>query len=301
MRATMLYSGLEAIAYNANRRNGNLKLYEFGKTYHVAENKYKEDQHFTLYLTGKMSEHFSDNPNYFIPIIDSQNRLTKPIVTNKDKVDLSIYNQVVEFVYDAKKALDAARQEIEEKQLSSFRKLKAAVDGLLERLSIMDFTTEEPTCGKLAYGLQYNRGPKRIVKFGAVKADALKKASVDQAVFHADFNFDLILQLVKKNVVVNQDIPKFPSVRRDLSMLVDKAVTFNQLKQISQKTERKLIKKVNVFDVYEGDKLPSGKKSYALSFIIQDDEKTLTDKAIDTLMQKLIYNLGKETGAEIRK
>jgi phenylalanyl-tRNA synthetase beta chain len=102
-------------------------------------------------------------------------------------------------------------------------------------------------------------------------------------------------------VVVNQDIPKFPSVRRDLSMLVDKAVTFNQLKQISQKTERKLIKEVNVFDVYEGDKLPAGKKSYALSFIIQDDEKTLNDKAIDSLMQKLIYNLGKETGAEIRK
>ncbi|MES2279247.1 MAG: phenylalanine--tRNA ligase subunit beta [Bacteroidota bacterium] len=249
MRATMLYSGLEAIAYNANRRNGNLKLYEFGKTYHVAEDKYKEDQHFTLYLTGNN-------------LGEQWNHQVKPV---------------------------------------SFYNLKAAVDGLLERLSIKDFTVEEPTCGKLVYGLQYNRGPKRIVKFGAVKADALKKADVDQAVFHADFNFDLILQLVKKNVVTNQEIPKFPSVRRDLSMLVDKAVTFNQLKQVSQKTERKLIKEVNVFDVYEGDKLPSGKKSYALSFIIQDDEKTLTDKTIDILMQKLIYNLGKETGAEIRK
>ncbi|GAB3918772.1 phenylalanine--tRNA ligase subunit beta [Mucilaginibacter boryungensis] len=249
MRATMVYSGLEAIAYNANRRNGNLKMYEFGKTYHIAEDKYREEQHFTLYLSGSN-------------VAEQWNQQVKPV---------------------------------------SFYNLKAAVDGLLERLNIKDFTVDDSTCSKMMCGLQYSRGNKRIVKFGQVNAKALKKADVDQPVFHADFNFDYILQLVRKNVVVNQDIPKFPSVRRDLSMLVDKAVTFNQLKQVAQKTERKMIKEVNVFDVYEGDKLPSGKKSYALSFIIQDDEKTLTDKAIDSLMQKLIYNLGKESGAEIRK
>jgi len=248
MRATMVYSGLEAIAYNSNRKNASLKLYEFGKTYHLVEDKYREDQHLSVFLTGNTRG-------------EQWNHQVKPV---------------------------------------SFYNLKSVVDGLLERLNIRDFTVDDSTCSKLMCGLQYMRGNKRLVKFGQVNARALKKADVDQPVFHADFNFDLLLQLVRKNVIVNQEISKFPSVRRDLSMLVDKAVTFNQLKQIAQKTERKLIKEINVFDVYEGDKLPAGKKSYALSFIIQDDEKTLNDKAIDGIMQKLIYNLGKEAGAAVR-
>jgi phenylalanyl-tRNA synthetase beta chain len=124
---------------------------------------------------------------------------------------------------------------------------------------------------------------------------------VDKEVFYADFNFDMILSVVKKNKIVYHEVSKFPAVRRDLSMLIDKNVSFGQLKQIAQRTERKLLKEVDVFDVYEGDKLPAGKKSYALSFILQDIEKTLTDKAIDAIMQKLMYNLGKEAGAEIRK
>jgi phenylalanyl-tRNA synthetase beta chain len=134
-----------------------------------------------------------------------------------------------------------------------------------------------------------------------VLPDALKKAGVEKEVFYADFNFDVLLNAVRKNKIVNKEISKFPSVKRDLSMLVDTAVTFAQLKQIAQKTERKLLTDVSVFDVYQGDKLPAGKKSYALSFILQDEEKTLTDKAIDAIMQKLIYNFGKEAGAEIRK
>jgi phenylalanyl-tRNA synthetase beta chain len=101
--------------------------------------------------------------------------------------------------------------------------------------------------------------------------------------------------------VVFKDISKFPAVRRDLSMLIDQSVTFAQLELIARKAERKLLQNVNVFDVYQGDKLPAGKKSYALSFVLQDDEKTLTDKAIDTTIQKIIYNLGKEAGAEIRR
>jgi phenylalanyl-tRNA synthetase beta chain len=139
------------------------------------------------------------------------------------------------------------------------------------------------------------------VKFGAVAAQPLKLADVDKEVFYADFDFDMILKLARKNKIVYQDVSKFPSVRRDLSMLIDKNVLFGQLKQIAQKTERKLLQEVNVFDVYEGDKLPEGKKSYALSFVLQDNEKTLTDKAIDAIMQKIAYNLGKEAGAEIRK
>jgi len=238
MRQTLLYSGLEAIAYNQNRRNADLKLYEFGKVYEVADEKYIETQRFAILLSGaKQAEQW--------------NQKASPV---------------------------------------SFYNLKSIVDGILAKLNIGDLTVEDATCKKMAFGLQYMRNNKQLVKFGAVSAEAKKKVDVDKDVFYADFNFDMILQAVRKNKIIFEDVPKFPAVRRDLSMLIDKSVTFGQLKQIAQKTERKLLQEVNVFDVYEGDKLPAGKKSYALSFILQDTEKTLTDRAIDSTMQKLIYN-----------
>ena len=249
MRQSLVFSGLEAIAYNQNRKNPSLKLYEFGKVYSVKDDKYNETQRFAIFMTGA----------------------------------------------------DKSEQWNQKSGETSFYKLKAVVDNLLARLNIKDFTVEDATCSKLAFGLQYMLNNKQLVKFGPVAADALKKTDVDQEVFCADFNFDLILNAVRKNKIVYQEVSKFPAVRRDLSMLVDKAVTFGQLKQIAQKTERKLLTDVNVFDVYQGDKLPAGKKSYALSFTLQDEEKTLTDKAIDSIMKKLIYNFGKEAGAEIRK
>jgi phenylalanyl-tRNA synthetase beta chain len=249
MRQTMLYSGLEAIAYNQNRRNTDLKLYEFGKVYQVEEEKYIETQRFAIFLSGAENS-------------EQWNQKVKPV---------------------------------------SFYNLKAIVDGLIAKLKITDVVVEDATCKNLAYGLQYKLNNKQLVKFGAVSADALKKADLDKEAFYADFNFDMVLKQSRKNVIVFEDVSKFPAVRRDLSMLIDKSVTFGQLKQIAQRTERKLLQDVNVFDVYEGDKLPAGKKSYALSFVIQDSEKTLTDKAIDGIMQKLIYNLTKEAGAEIRK
>jgi phenylalanyl-tRNA synthetase beta chain len=250
MRQTLLYSGLEAIAYNQNRRQADLKFYEFGKTYFFEDGKYVETQKLSLFLTGATQA-------------EQWNQKSTPV---------------------------------------SFYHLKAVVDGLLSRLNINDYTVDEIVDHEFAYGLQYNfRGGKTLVKFGSVLPGALKKAGVEKEVYYADFNFDALLKLVRNNKIINRDISKFPSVRRDLSMLVDTAVTFGQLKQIAQKTERKLLNQINVFDVYQGDKLPAGKKSYALSFILQDEEKTLTDKAIDAIMQKLIYNFSKETGAEIRK
>lgn len=249
MRQSLLFSGLEAIAYNQNRRAADLKFYEFGKVYSVKDDKYSEVQRFSVFITGAA----------------------------------------------------AAEQWNQKLKAVSFYNMKAIVDGILQRLSITDLVVEDATCSKLAFGLQYMLNGRQLVKFGAVAATALKKTDVDKEVFYADFNFDMVLAAVRKNVIVHQDVPKFPAVRRDLSMLIDKTVSFGQLKQIAQRTERKLLKEVSVFDVYQGDKLPAGKKSYALSFIIQDIEKTLTDKAIDSIMQKLIYNLGKEAGAEIRK
>jgi phenylalanyl-tRNA synthetase beta chain len=249
MRQSMLFSGLEAIAYNQNRRNTDLKLYEFGKVYSVKDDKYTETQRFAIFLTGAdKEEQWNQKPQQF-----------------------------------------------------SFYNIKAVVDALIQRLNIRDYAVEDATCSKMAFGLQYMRNGKQLVKFGAVGKKALKKVDVEKEVFYADFNFDLVLAAVKRNKIVYQEVSKFPAVRRDLSMLVDMQVTFGQLKQIAQRTERKLLKDVNVFDVYQGDKLPVGKKSYALSFTLQDEEKTLTDKTIDSIIQKLIYNFGKEVGAEIRK
>jgi len=249
MRQSMVFSGLEAIAYNQNRRNADLKLYEFGKVYNVKDDKYTETQRFAIFITGAdKEEQWNQKPQQF-----------------------------------------------------SFYRIKAVVDALVQRLNIRDYTVEDATCSKMVFGLQYMRNGKQLVKFGAINKDALKKVDVEKEVFYADFNLDLVLTAVKKNKIVYQEVSKFPAVRRDLSMLVDTQVTFGQLKQIAQKTERKLLKDVNVFDVYQGDKLPAGKKSYALSFTLQDEEKTLTDKTIDSIIQKLIYNFGKEAGAEIRK
>jgi phenylalanyl-tRNA synthetase beta chain len=249
MRQTLLYSGLEAIAYNQNRRSADLKFYEFGKVYKLENDKYIETQRFSIFITGANTG-------------EQWNQKAKPV---------------------------------------SFYNVKAVVDGILQRLNISNFTVEDATCKKMSFGIQYMLNGKQLVKFGSVAAASLKKADVDKEVFYADFNFDLVLAAIRKNKIVYEEVSKFPAVRRDLSMLIDQSVSFGQLKQIAQRTERKLLKEVDVFDVYQGDKLPAGKKSYALSFIIQDIEKTLTDKAIDSIMQKLIYNLGKEAGAEIRK
>lgn len=249
MRQTLLYSGLEAIAYNQNRRAADLKFYEFGKVYKLENDKYIETQRFSIFITGANTG-------------EQWNQKAKPV---------------------------------------SFYNIKAVVDGILQRLNISNFTVEDATCKKMSFGIQYMLNGKQLVKFGSVAGASLKKADVDKEVFYADFNFDLVLAAIRKNKIVYQEVSKFPAVRRDLSMLIDQSISFGQLKQIAQRTERKLLKEVDVFDVYQGDKLPVGKKSYALSFIIQDLEKTLTDKAIDSIMLKLIYNLGKEAGAEIRK
>ncbi len=248
MRQSMLYSGLEAVAYNQNRRTADVKFYEFGKTYQTTEDKYKEANHLTLFLSGKAeSEQWNQN--------------AKPI---------------------------------------NFFHLKATVDAILKRLGVVNLQSDEVESKEFAYGIQYRRGAKVLVSFGAVSQKSLKLVDVSKAVFYADINWDMLMMLVKNNKISYKEVSKFPAVRRDLSMLINKDVRFEDLKRIAIKTEKSLLKEVNVFDVYQGDKLPEGKKSYALSFIIQDEQKTLEDKQIDAIMQKLIANFGKEVGAEIR-
>jgi len=249
MRQTLLFSGLEVISYNQNRKYQNLKLYEFGKIYHRYSDKFEEKHRLSIFLSGD----------------------------------------------------DRPKQWDQKEQPVSFYQLKAAVDTLLQKAGIRDFAVEDATGSALDFGLNYKTGSKNLVVFGAVAKKELKKADVDQPVFYADFDFDLMLKQIGRNKIVFQDIPKFPAVKRDLSLLVDERITFNQLKQTALKTERKLIKEITVFDVYKGDKISQGKKSYALSFVLQDEEKTLVDKVIDAAMQKVVFNLQKEAGAEVRK
>lgn len=183
----------------------------------------------------------------------------------------------------------------------SFYHLKAAVDAVIGRLGVANYQSEEIKDESFAFGLKYFRGDKAMVSFGAATAADRKKADVDKEVYYADFDWALLLDIVRKNKIINKEVSKYPAVRRDLSMLVDTSVTFDALKAIAFKTERKLLKNVQVFDVYVGDKLPEGKKSYALNFTIQDEEQTLTDKQIDAVMQKIIHNLAQTVKAEIRK
>jgi phenylalanyl-tRNA synthetase beta chain len=249
MRQSLLQPALESVAYNQNRKNADLKFYEFGKTYHLINEQYIERSRLLVLISGaKHSEQW-----------------------NHSTTQATFYN------------------------------LKAAVDAVISRLGLNNFQADEIKDDNFAYGLKYFRGDKTLVSFGAATSADRKQAGVDAAVFYADFDWDLLLDAVKKNKIVNKEIPKYPAVRRDLSMLVDKEVTFNELLGIAFKTEKKMLKQVQIFDVYQGDNLPAGKKSYALSFTLQDDEQTLTDKQIDAIMQKIIANLAQTARAEIRK
>ncbi len=249
LRQEMLFTGLESVAYNQNRKNTDLKFYEFGKTYHLKEDQYIEKRHLAIYLSG------FNNVDFW---------------NNKDMP-------------------------------TDFYHLKSVVDAILKKLNISNLNIDDAETNLFAYGLKLLKGSKTVVEFGQVNATILQRNGIEKPVFYADFDWDVILKTVRNNKIKYSEVSKYPSVRRDLSLLVNKKVKFNELKQIAEKAERKLLKAVNVFDVYEGNKLAEGKKSYALSFILQDEQQTLTDKQIDQVMQKLIVNLEKEAGAEIRK
>jgi phenylalanyl-tRNA synthetase beta chain len=196
---------------------------------------------------------------------------------------------------------DSSEQWNHQSKAVSFFAIKGVVDGLLNRLNIKNFQVQDIVGGQFEYGLNYHRGTQSIVSFGAIQSGLLTDMDIENEVFYADINWEVLLKAIRNNSIVYREVSKFPSVRRDLALLIDKSVTFSDLERIAQKTDKKILRRVNVFDVYQGDKLPVGKKSYALSFTFQDEEKTLTDKQIDALVQKLIVNFGKEANAEVRK
>lgn len=253
LRQTLLFSGLEAIAYNQNRKRADLKLYEFGKVYRhnaAADDKqYSEENRLALFVTGK-------------------------------KLPAS---------WNAKE------------EAADYYHLKAYVQNILSRLGFADLKVEELQNDIFSAGLAYDKGKRRIAELGKVNRAVLKAMNISQDVFYAEFNWDNVMQAVANHKVQYREVAKFPAVRRDLALLLNKEVKFREVEQLAYQTERNILKVVNLFDVYEGDnKLEKGKKSYAVSFILQDEQATLTDKQIEKIMEKLTKTFSEKLGATLR-
>ena len=247
MRQSLLFSSLEAVAYNLNRKNNSLKLFEFGKSYHKYESGYVEDKHLTLTVSGNRTK-------------DSWNLATK----NSD------------FFY-----------------------LKGVITTLFKRLGIT--IVPSPTKSDFfSEGLSFKLGKHKLVDFGVVKNTMVKSFGIKQEVIFADFNWQRVMELVSTKTIKVKDLGKFPMVKRDLALLLDEQVSFNDLYTRAFQIDKHLLKSVDLFDVYQGDNLPEGKKSYAISFQLQDENKTLNDKQIDKVMQKLQNAFERDFNAELR-
>ena len=248
MRQSLLFSGLESISYNLNRKNNSLKLYEFGKTYHKYEKGYQEDKHLTIFVSGARTK-------------DSWTSLT---------------------------------------QKSEFFYLKGIVMSILERIGVTNIKTSPVKSDVFSEGIVLSLGKNKLVEFGVIKKKILKEFGIKQEVLFADFDWTSILSISGKKKIKVSMLPKFPSVKRDLALLLDQKITFKEIYDLAFQSERNLLKDVGLFDVYQGDKLPEGKKSYAVSFVLQDNNKTLEDRQIDKIMQKLQQSFEKNLGAVLR-
>ncbi|MBP5506645.1 MAG: phenylalanine--tRNA ligase subunit beta [Prevotella sp.] len=260
MRQTLLFGGLESIAYNVNRRNPDLRFFEFGNCYEFDPEKqntddpmraYREEYHLGIWVTGKRVTGSWTHPD----------------------------------------------------EDSSFYELKAYVENVLARMGVQPgmLVAKKGNNDIFAKSIAMeNRGGRLAVEMGVVSKKQLKVAGIDQPVYYADLNWTVLMKLIRKNKVQFTEIGKYPAVSRDLALLVDKSVEFAQIEQIARTAEKKLLRSVELFDVYEGKNLPAGKKSYAVNFILQDDQRTLQDKQIEAIMSKLIQALKSKLGAELR-
>lgn len=248
LRQSLLFSGLEAVSFNCNRKRTDLKLFEFGKTYHHHEASRAEFNHLSLLVTGHQSQ--------------------------------------VSWLSRGEK--------------SDFFFLKGIIHAILERLGIYEFD-ENPTHNDLfSEGLSYMNNHEKLVDFGLVRKQILKHFDLSQDVLYADFNWDVLLKSIKTKKKSFQTITKYPEVKRDFALLIDDSIDFASIYKLANQSEKKLLKDVNLFDVYKGKNLPKGKKSYAISFTLQDRNKTLTDKQIDKIMSKLQQTFERELGATLR-
>ncbi len=248
MRQSMLFSGLESISFNINRKRSDLKLYEFGKTYHNLPSGYEENKHLTLFATG--------------------NRTEESWAQTQQKSDFFLF--------------------------------KGYINSILSRIGLDTKLSSLPIENDVfAEGISLAVGKETIVEFGTVKKSILKHFDIKQDVLYADIDWGKIQKYIS-NKMKFTDIPKYPEVRRDLALLLDQSTSFEEVFKIAKQTEKKLLKNINLFDVYEGKNLPEGKKSYAVSFTIQDENKTLNDKEIEKIMSKLLTNFEKQLGATLR-
>lgn len=258
MRQSLLFGGLESIAYNINRKQNNLKFFEFGTVYKLntspksdkVTDKYSERKMLAVYATG--TEH-SEHWNY----------------TDK-QVDYYFINGIVQSV---------------------LRKMGVDVSILLP--------SEKPSIYSQGNSFSYNG--KNLYSVGAITQDLTNSTGISQKVTAAFIEWDYLVKIARQHKVSYKEVSKFPEVRRDLALVLEKETQYSEIEKIAYKVNKHLLKKVNLFDVYEGDKIEAGKKSYAVSFILQDESKTLTDKEIDNFMSKLSKSLEQELGARIRK
>ena len=260
MRQSLLFGGLESVARNVNHKMPNLRLFEFGNCYHYSPEKKNDED---------------------------------PIKAYTEEMHLGMWI--------TGKRVEGSWAHADEQ--SSFYELKAYVMNIFTRLGVnpgivVVEKSDNNVFGK-ALALKARSG-KVLCEMGTVCHKLLKKMDIEQDVFFADINWNNLMRAIKKNETLYHDISKFPSVSRDLALLIDKNVEFEQIEQIARQTEKKLLKSVELFDVYEGKNLPEGKKSYAVNFILQDETKTLNDKQIEAIMTKLINNLKQKLGAELR-
>ena len=260
MRQSLLFGGLESICRNVNHKMPNLRFFEFGNCYHYSPEKKNDED---------------------------------PIKAYTEEMHLGMWI--------TGKRVEGSWTHPDEQ--SSFYELKGYVLNIVKRLGVNPGIMVCEHSDNNVFGkalVLKTRAGKVLCEMGTVCHKILKKMDIAQDVFYADLNWDNLMRAIKKNETLYHDISKFPSVSRDLALLIDKSVQFEQIEQIARQTEKKLLKSVELFDVYEGKNLPDGKKSYAVNFILQDESKTLTDKQIDAIMTKLINNLKQKLGAELR-
>ena len=259
MRQTLLFNMLEAVALNANRRNGDLCLYEFGNCYFYDESKCTEENRLAAY-----SEEY--------------------------RLAVAVTGVATPQSWNAKP------------EKASFFTLRAVAEKLLRRfgIDIYALKTEPLESDLFSEGLSLSLNGKELMQIGSVAAKIRRTTDVKQEVYYLEMNFEALAKSTKKLKIAAEELSKFPEVKRDLALLVDKQVTFAALRDAAFAAERKLLRSVSLFDVYEGDKLPEGKKSYALSFILEDKTRTLDDKTIERVMSNLTRQFEQRCGAQVR-
>ena len=268
MRQTLLFGGLESIQRNANRKNADLKFYEFGNCYH--------------YNAQKITDRQAKDPHW----------VYDPLYAYSEEPHLALWIT----------GNKTPQSWVQKEEKSSFYQLHAYVANVLRRMGVQQFKLAPMAANELFDDGLTILAPngKQIGVMAIVAKKQLKAFDIDNPVYYADLDWNMLLRLNKQYKPVINDLPKFPEVKRDFALLVDKSVTFADLAQAAYATEKKLLKAVNLFDVYEGKNLEAGKKSYALSFILQDAENTLKDKQIEAIMAKLQKTFEEKFGAKLR-